>query len=545
MIGWELIFAHRILNPESWILYPEPTGGPANGPSGKRAHGPTGRRAHGQTGEPKFMPEISFKELDTHLGEARSSGYAPIYLIHGDELLVTETYQSILDAMIPDAARSLNFEAFDGMESDMSEILERLNTFSMLGGPKVLALRSSQVFDTRKDLAGLLSRCKQAADADDPRKAARFLLSVLSIQGLTLDDLEPGRRKDLLKMEAAGVPDGEWLERVVGFSREQKLSLPESRDQAGLLQNAIGNGFPKGNHLIITTEGVDKRRSLFAAIAAAGIIVDCSIPKGDRKADRQVQGAVLRNRLGDALEKRGKTMAPGVFDALYEKSGFDLRTFTANIDKLIDYTGNRPVVSSEDVEAVLIRTKKDPIYEFTNAVTGRDMEGALFFMHSLLDSGELSHPLQLLVAVANQLRKLILIREFMDGPHGGVWHADMAFQRFRQEVMPRIQDHDAALKALENKWAEALMPEIHGEGSPKANKKGNRRKKGVKTDLLIAPNPKNAYPVYLMMKKAELFSKKELRDGYTGTLEADRAIKSGAHQPRQVLEWVVLQLTRN
>ncbi|CAB5140475.1 DNA polymerase III delta subunit (EC [Olavius algarvensis associated proteobacterium Delta 3] len=489
------------------------------------------------------MTEISYKEIETHIQEADASGYAPIYLIYGDELLVAEAYRSLLDAMIPEASRSLNFEAFDGMDAEMPDILERLNTFSLLGGTKVVALVSTQLFDTSKDLSSLLTRARQAADANDNRKAARYLLSVLSIQGLTLEDLKSGPRRDLLKMDASGVEDGEWLDRVITFCREHELSLPEPRDQAGLLQETLGKGFPAGNHLVITTDRVDRRKKLYSAIDESGIIVDCSIPKGDRRADRQVQGAVLKQRLEEALRKQGKTMSPGVFEALYEKSGFDLRTFTANIEKLIDYTGDLSNISPQDVESVLTRTKRDPIYEFTNAVTGRDMEGALFFMTSLLDSGEISHPLQLLAAVTNQIRKLILIREFIDGPNGGVWHADMPFQRFRQEVMPRIQDHDASLTALLEGWARALAPENDDQTATKASKTGKRRKKGVQTDLYIAPNPKNAYPVYLMMKKAGLFSKKELLDGYAEILEADVAIKTGGHQARGVLERLVMRFT--
>jgi len=490
------------------------------------------------------MITISYKKIGTHITEASASGYAPIYLIYGDELLVTETYTSIRDALIPEASTSLSVEVFDGIDADMSKLLEGLNTFSLLGGPKVVALLATQLFESSKDQSRLLTQAKQAADANDNRKAARYLLSVLSLQGLVPEDLKPGVRQELLKMDSAGVDYGEWLDGILAFCREHDLPLPEPRGQAGLLENAIGRGFPSGNHLIITTERVDKRKKLYAVIEAAGIVVDCSVPKGDRRADRQVQGAVLRQRLEDAVQNQGKRLSPGVFEALYEKSGFDLRTLTANIEKLIDFTGDRPTISTEDVESVLTRTKKDPIYEFTNAVTSRDMESALFFMHSLLDSGELSHPLQLLAAVTNQVRKLILIREFMDGPNGNVWDVGLPFQRFRQEVMPIIQERDTSLKDMLGEWANALTPADQDKKAKQEPKKRKRRKAAVKTDLLLAPNPKNAYPVYLMMKKAEKFSRQELLDGYTEILEADVAIKSGKHQPERVLERLIMQLTR-
>jgi len=66
--------------------------------------------------------------------------------------------------------------------------------------------------------------------------------------------------------------------------------------------------------------------------------------------------------------------------------------------------GERREITAEDVAAVLTRTKKDPLYELTNAVTDRDWEKSFFFLASLL-AGDI-HGLQALAAIANQVRKL-------------------------------------------------------------------------------------------------------------------------------------------
>ena len=41
-------------------------------------------------------------------------------------------------------------------------------------------------------------------------------------------------------------------------------------------------------------------------------------------------------------------------------------------------------ISVADVESVLKRTKKDPIYDLTNAIADRQIEKALFLLNSLL-----------------------------------------------------------------------------------------------------------------------------------------------------------------
>ena len=69
---------------------------------------------------------------------------------------------------------------------------------------------------------------------------------------------------------------------------------------------------------------------------------------------------------------------------MLEMTGFDLRTFSSNLDKLISYVGDRTEISIDDVETVLQRTKKDPLYELTNAVSERNAPQAIFFLDSLL-----------------------------------------------------------------------------------------------------------------------------------------------------------------
>ena len=68
------------------------------------------------------------------------------------------------------------------------------------------------------------------------------------------------------------------------------------------------------------------------------------------------------------------------FRAMYELTGFDLRIFSDNLNTLITYVGDRKKITQDDVEYVLKRTKKDPIYEFTNAISDRDLEKSFFFL---------------------------------------------------------------------------------------------------------------------------------------------------------------------
>ena len=204
--------------------------------------------------------------------------------------------------------------------------------------------------------------------------------------------------------------DGKWLDEINRYCKTHELSIPSAGDQSDLLEEAIQKGFPKGNHLLITTDFIDKRRRLFNSIKKYGLIIDCSVPKGDRRDDRIAQEAVLREESEAILLKSGKRIEKDAFAAAVEMTGFDIRTFCNNVEKLVDYIGERKRITVDDVENALKRTKQDPIYELTNALGERNLQNSLFYLNSLLSDNY--HPLQVLSAIANQMRRLLVARGF-------------------------------------------------------------------------------------------------------------------------------------
>jgi DNA polymerase-3 subunit delta len=194
--------------------------------------------------------------------------------------------------------------------------------------------------------------------------------------------------------------------------------------------------------------------------------------------------------------------------------------------------GERRAITAEDVGSVLTRTKKDPIFEFTNALTDRNLDNALFFLGTLL-GGEI-HPLQALAATANQVRKLFAVKEFTSGAAGAVWQRGCSFAAFQKTVMPAVAQHDREFLARLHAWEEAAA-------KPQAEGKKKKTPRAT-SDLVVARNPANAYPVYILFKKAEGFSREELLAAIHRLSTADAELKSSTLTPRLILERVVWQL---
>lgn len=487
------------------------------------------------------MPEINHKLLKKYLTDLKGDSakeFAAVYLIFGEELLVKNAYDELLDALLPAGNRSANYDPVEGTTENVYDVIESVNTFSLLPGTKVVAMRDSRIFYTRDNKSRLLENSKKAYDDDDIKKAAKYFLSLMSNLNLTFEDVDRPNRSKTLKSASDLIQIDDWLDDVIGYCQQNELVIPEPSDQAGALQKAIEKGFPQNNHLIITTDVVDKRRGLYKAISNLGVTIDCAVPKGDRRADKMAQQDILVQKMTEILKPSNKKMDKGAYLALLDMTGFDLRTFCGSLEKLIDYVGKRNTITVEDVEAVLERTKKDPIYDFTNAVADRQIEKVLFFLNSLLAAD--FHPLQILAAVANQVRRLMLAKDFAQSEQATGWHAGLSFNAFQQSVMPAIVAYDQELLNLLEGWDNSSSS---GEDVDKKDARSKvKKKKKTQTDLLLARNPKNAYPVYQLMKKSERYSKTELLAAVGLLNETDAQLKLSGQDPKLILERLVFRL---
>jgi len=233
------------------------------------------------------------------------------------------------------------------------------------------------------------------------------------------------------------------------------------------------------------------------------------------------------------LVRYGKTTDKETYQAMVELTGFDMETFSDNFEKLISYVGDRKEITVRDVAFVLKRTKKDPIYELTNAIADRNVEQALFFLNSLLTDN--FHPLQILASITNQVRKLLLIKDFVESSHGSSWHSEMQYGPFKDKVMTAVQLYNRELLNRMEQWEDMLSDK---EGENKRTGKQKEKKKSLPaTDLEIANNP---YPVYKMLLNSDKFTKNELIDAMEHLAQADFRLKTTRQRPKMVLEEAIL-----
>ena len=498
------------------------------------------------------MAEIHYNSLNPYfakliadpegLGTNRQAP-APVYLIYGEEFLCKRVFEKLLKAFMPAGAKSLNLERIDGPNEDISDVIERVTTYSLLSGTKIVAVINSGIFDSKQDKDRLINKSKQAYHDDDIKKAANYFLNLMGLLGLSYQDISPENRSKDLNTKLNASDDNQWLEAVIDYCRGENLSVPVTGDKKSTLLSAIEKGFPPANHLVLLTDKVAKQQKLYTSINKHGMIIDCSIPRGNRRADISAQKKALTERLNAMLKKNQISIEPDAQQALYDMTGFDLRTFSQNVDKLISFVGQRKEITRSDVDFVIKRTKKDPIYAFTNAITDQNTDEALFYLESLLfDAVQPIRPEQILVAMANQIRKLMLIKGFVASPVGESWYAGCTFGDFKKSVLSAIRKYDKNILDRVSAWQDIRSTDT---GPQKAmTQKAAPKKQPAATELLIAKNPQNPYPIYQMFKKSDTFTEEQLLYAMESLNRADLRIKTSVQNKKLILEEAILRICR-
>ena len=477
------------------------------------------------------MPIIAYNAVADQLNHCSAEQWPAITLIYGEESLCQKAFDAVMGKLMPDSEKAVGVESYDGGEASIGTVLGSLNTYALLSDTKVVALHNARLFYSVNARPGLQEKMIEAGKKGDVKKAARPFLNLMALEGLAFEDLNAATQIKKIVEVVDGQPP-QWFVHLLDYCRDKGLKVPDKRDDADLLNAAMEKGFPPGHRLLITTDVVDRRKRLFKAVGEQGLVVDCSVPKGETRSDRQTREALMRAAMEEALDKAGKTITGDARQRAMRWTGFDLRTLAANLEKLISFVGDRQTIEDEDVTAVLQRTRKDPIFEFTNAVADRDLTGALYRMQNLLDDG--LHPLQLLAAVANQLRRLLLAKEYTVRDGGRSWSDHMAFPQFKTGSFKDVLARDEALAGLQQSWDGMLR----SDGTEKG------RKKTASSDLVLAKNPRSPFPVFQTLKKAQNYTLEELTAGMIRLNDTDRRMKSTGQDPRMLLEAQLIGLCK-
>ncbi len=381
----------------------------------------------------------STESLSKILSSIQQGDVAPCYLIYGEEdYLVQEALNKIVGLLLPPADRDLNLFSVAGGQESIAAICQALLTVPLLPGRKVILVKNTTLFQTRKVLPGLIRRIREALEKS-PRQAAGDFAQFLKLTGWKLVDLRDDGWKRITAEEWQKTVEGDsgedresWLPKAVELCAEEGLETAAAADDWEGLAKVLAGGLPPGNHLILTAQVVDKRKQAFKQIAALGKVLYFPQVKGEAK-----QKFLLLETAQEFLSRRGKRLTAAAWEAMGGKTGFDLRDSMGALEKLAAYTGEAAEIGVEAVEAVIGKSKADTVFELTAALVEKKVPQALAILKDLLEQG--IHHLVIMKMLTREIRLLLYAQLLLKSGKLASYKTNMDYSRFQSSVYPAIK----------------------------------------------------------------------------------------------------------
>lgn len=439
--------------------------------------------------------------LEKVITDLKKGKVAPCYLLHGEEnYLLTDALNQILDVVMPESDRDFGLFFVDGENADFDLLKDHLLAPSLLGGRKVVVVKNTTIFQSKDNLSELIAKIKDQLDTH-PEKAVKYFLTFLKLSGFAWEDMLGAGWQKITDQQWHSAVEGDpgddrhkWLPRIVELCAGRGFSADGGVDTAEQFEGLLTRGLPAGNCLILTAETVDKRKKIFKVFEKIGVILPFAAIRTEA-----VSKEMLKLEAQKMLSRYGKILTPAAWVALGRKTGYQLRPSLNELQKLIDFAGERAAIDEKDVEAVVGKTKEDSIFDLTNALSEKNAVAALCALKALLDQGE--HPLMILTMIGREIRLLLQAVILVNSEKIPRINSHMDFASFQKNVYPSVSRLAANFSS--------------------------------KDDVLIKKHP---YVIFNSLRNCGRFSYKVLVCYLDDLLDMDRAMKSSATDPQLLLE---------
>lgn len=150
--------------------------------------------------------------------------------------------------------------------------------------------------------------------------------------------------------------------------------------------------------LFVETE-VDRRGKLFKAVKEFGYPAEMT-----RQTEKRLITWIL-----SILKKEGKKITEANMQLFLTKTGTDMEQIAKELEKLICYTYQRDIITTEDIETVCCEQTTGKIFDMITAISEKRQKKALELYYDLLLLKE--PPMRILFLLARQFHLLMQVKE--------------------------------------------------------------------------------------------------------------------------------------
>jgi DNA polymerase III subunit delta len=448
------------------------------------------------------MVQIKRSELLASLQNNTFSFKSQVFLFAGERFLCKEAADALQDKLLKQQPGAVH--TIDGDVEDPGQTLARLMSFSLLPGRQLYRVSNSRIFHSKTVVSEIWAKAAQSFQAGRPAPALRHLQAMVQAVDLKTDgptplsEIPPPEWKKIFAFDKPG-ENLDWADNLLNQSPEtRKINKVDLVDR---YIEALDKGLPDGNVLLLTAETVDKRQRLFTYIKKKGTVIDCSVASGTNAAAQTEQKAVLQEMMLKTLAEFSKKIDPKAVEIFFERVGFHPVAVVTETEKLAHFVGERPVITSNDLETMVARNREDALYELTDAFSKRQTAKTLGILSRLLEQG--FHSLAILATMRNFLRKQLIYRSLQMRPLPA-WRRGMNAKEFQSHYLPDLK--------AQGEWSELL------QGHP--------------------------YALFMSFTKASDYSCSGLKRWLTMLLEAEFRLKGSPLPPQLILEELFISMLK-
>ena len=170
------------------------------------------------------------------------------------------------------------------------------------------------------------------------------------------------------------------------------------------LVDLLKAGLPPGVAFIVLTAKVNKSTTFYKTFLNLGEVHAFDEPEREREAGEEFIPHVEK-----LLAEKKIALPRPVFNALLDRTGYNLRQVEGEIEKLALYLGDRAEATLADIQLMVAPVRESKFYEFADTFCGGDLADTLAVMRRMF--AQRIAPVGLLVNLQNRLREIVVLAD--------------------------------------------------------------------------------------------------------------------------------------
>ena len=151
--------------------------------------------------------------------------------------------------------------------------------------------------------------------------------------------------------------------------------------------------------IIFVEEQIDKRNKLYKSVSETGYVSEMNAQPV----------SVLTKWIKGLFNAENKEITGDAVTCLLDRTGASMNLIKQEIEKLVTYVDNRPVIEKQDVEAVCSTQTVSRIFEMISAIGEKNQQKALKLYYDLLTLKE--KPMSILFLIVRQFNGILQVAQ--------------------------------------------------------------------------------------------------------------------------------------